>query len=70
MTPGQSSSLGQAEGTVAAAHELARIIWAMIIYQKPYDEKLAVPTSRASAVRRLKHLQNQAKALNMQLVPA
>lgn len=62
--------LGKAEGIVAAAHKLARILWAMIVHQQPYDEKLAFQTSPASAARRLKHLQNQAKALNMQLVPA
>jgi hypothetical protein len=42
----------------------------MIASGKPYDEQLAFQISPASAARRLKHLQNQAKALNMQLVPA
>ncbi len=42
----------------------------MIVSGQPYDEKKASQTSPASAARRLKHLQNQAKALNMQLVPA
>lgn len=62
--------LGKAEGIVAAAHKLARIIWSMIVHQKPDDEKLAFQTTPASAARRLEHLQNQTKALNMQLVPA
>jgi hypothetical protein len=62
--------LGKAEGIVAGAHKLARILWAMIASGKPYDEQLAFQISPASAARRLKHLQNQAKALNMQLVPA
>jgi hypothetical protein len=37
---------------------------------QPYDEKKAFHTTPASAARRLKHLQNQALALNMKLVPA
>ena len=62
--------LGKAEGIVAGAHKLARINLAMIVSGQPYDEKKAFQTSPASAARRLKHLQNQAKALNIQLVPA
>ena len=61
--------LGKAEGIVAGAHKLARIIWALVVTGQPYDEKKAFQTTPASAARRLKHLQNQAKALNMQLVP-
>jgi len=30
--------LGKAEGIVAGAHKLARIIWAMIVTGQPYDE--------------------------------
>jgi hypothetical protein len=62
--------LGKAEGIVAGAHKLARIIWAMIVSGQPYDEKKAFAITPASTARRLKNLQNQAKALNMQLVPA
>lgn len=62
--------LGKAEGIVAGAHKLARIIWAMIVSGQPYDEKKAFQTSPASIARRVKHLQSQAKALNLQLVPA
>ena len=35
-----------------------------------YDEKKAFAITEASTARRLKNLQNQAKALNMTLVPA
>jgi transposase len=62
--------LGKAEGVVAGAHKLARILWAMIVSGLPYDESKAFKTSAASAARRLKNLQNQAQALNMKLVPA
>ena len=61
--------LGKAEGIVAAAHKLARIIWAMIASGQPYDEAKAFKTTAASTARRLKNLENQAKALNMKLVP-
>jgi len=62
--------LGKAEGIVAGAHKLARIIWALIVSGQPYDEDKAFQTTPASLARRLKNLQNQAKALNMTLVPA
>ena len=62
--------LGKAEGIVAGAHKLARIIWALIVSGQPYDETKAFETTPASTARRLKNLQNQAKALNMTLVPA
>ena len=55
---------------MVGAHKLARIIWAMIVSGQPYDESKAFHLTPASAARRLKNLQNQAKALNMTLVPA
>jgi hypothetical protein len=61
--------LGKAEGIVAGAHKLARIIWSLITTGKPYDEKKAFALTPATAARRLKNLQNQAKALNLTLVP-
>jgi transposase len=62
--------LGKAEGIVAGAHKLARIIWAMIVSGQPYAEAKAFAITAASTARRLKHLQNQAKALNLTLVPS
>ena len=61
--------LGKAEGIVAGAHKLARIIWAMIATGQPYDEAKAFKTTAASLARRLQNLQNQAQALNMKLGP-
>jgi len=61
--------LGKAEGIVASAHKLARVIWAMIVSGQPYDEAKAFDATPAATARRLKNLQNQAKALNMKLVP-
>jgi transposase len=62
--------LGKAEGIVAGAHKLARIIWAMVVSGQPYEEAKAFLSTPASLARRLQNLQNQAKALNMTLVPA
>ena len=42
----------------------------MVATGQPYDEKKAFQLIPSSAARRLKHLQNQARALNMALVPA
>jgi hypothetical protein len=60
----------KAEGIVVGAHKLARILWALIVSGQPYDETKAFALTPASTARRLKNLQNQAKALNMTLVPA
>ena len=46
----------------------ARIIWWLITIGEPYDEKKAFQPPPSSTARRLKHLQNQAKALNMTFV--
>ena len=62
--------LGKAEGIVAGAHKLARIIWGAIVSGQPYDENHAFNLTPASAARRLKNLQNQAQALNMKRVPS
>ena len=59
-----------AEGIVAGTHKLARVIWALIVSGQPYDEAKAFAITPATTARRLKNLQNQAKALNMTLVPA
>ena len=62
--------LGKAEGLVAGAHKLARVIWAMIVTGQSYEEAKAFKPTPASTAKRLKHLQNQASSLGMKLVPA
>ena len=62
--------LGKAEGIVAGAHKLARILWAMIVTGQPYDETKAFKTTPGSLAKRLRNLQNQALSLHMKLVPA
>ena len=61
--------LGKAEGIVAGAHKLARIIWALIVTGQPYDETKAFAITAVSTARRLKNLHHQAKTLNMTPVP-
>ena len=62
--------LGKAEGIVAAAHKLARIIYAMIKNQCAYDENQAFRLSPQNQARRIKTLGKQAASLGYQLVPA
>lgn len=62
--------LGKAEGIVAVAHKLARIVYTMITTGKPYDEQEAFKVTPMLAARRLKNLQKQAASLGLQLVAA
>lgn len=52
----------------SGAHNLARIIRALIVSGQPYDEAKAFAITPASTARRLKNLQNQAHVLNLKLV--
>lgn len=60
--------LGKAEGVVATAHKLARILYAMITRCQPYDPGMAAQTTPAARLRQLKTLQARAAALGLQLV--
>jgi hypothetical protein len=62
--------LGKAEGIVAGAHKLARIIYGMIKNQKPYNGAEAFKTTPQTAARRRRNLERQAAALGLQLVAA
>lgn len=62
--------LGKAEGIVAVAHKLARIVYAMITTGKAYDEKEAFKVTPSALHKRLQNLQKQAAALGLQLIPA
>lgn len=61
--------LGKAEGTVAAAHKLARILYGMIQHQCPYDEAEAFKITPQTLARRRRNLEKQAAALGLQLQP-
>ena len=45
--------LGKAEGITAATHKLARIVFAMITTDQPYDETKAFPASPKTHAKRL-----------------
>lgn len=62
--------LGKAEGTTAAAHKLARIVYSMIAKQQPYDEKEAFKLTPQSVARRVRALEKQAAALGLTLQKA
>jgi len=62
--------LGKAEGIVAVAHKLARIIYGMIASGTAYDENEAFKVTPSSLNKRILHLQKQAKTLGFQLVAA
>jgi transposase len=61
--------LGKAEGITATAHKLARIVFGMIATAEPWDEAKAFRPTASAKANRLKRLQEQAKAIGMQLVP-
>ncbi len=61
--------LGKAEGITATAHKLARILYGVIVNQKPYCETEAFRLTTSSQKNRLKRLHNEAAAIGMQLVP-
>lgn len=61
--------LGKAEGITAAAHKLARIIYAMIRARTPYDEKIACQSNPKTLQRRLKNLQATATKLGFKIIP-
>jgi transposase len=62
--------LGKAEGIVAVAHKLARVIYAMLTSRQPYDEATAFRQTPSSKARHLQNLQKQAAKLGLQLIPA
>lgn len=62
--------LGKAEGITATAHKIARIIYAMIVTGKGYDEQEAFKLSPASKARQLQRLQKQAASMGLALVAA
>jgi hypothetical protein len=53
--------LGKAEGIVATAHKMGRIIYGMIACGKAYDESHAFKITPSSKARRLRHLLHQAE---------
>lgn len=60
---------GVMQANVAAAHKLARIIYFMLKYKKPYHDPGVQAYEAKQTALRLKHLQRQAARLGMKLAP-
>lgn len=63
------AKLGAAEGLVATAHKIARIVYAVLTTRRPYDPTLAAAAMSQMQKRRLARLHSLAKNLGFQLVP-
>ncbi len=64
-------NVGWNPGTLTAiAHNLARILYAVITRRVPYNEDEAFKQTPATQTRRLINLQKQAARLGLQLIPA
>ena len=61
---------GTPKAITATAHKLARIIYAMVKYQIPYDKSIFEEQQKVYKKRKIKYLKKQAKALGFQVVPA
>jgi transposase len=62
------AKLGAKAAITAAAHKLARVLWAMIKHRRPYDpERLGNPELRRA--RKERSLRRQAEQLGFALTP-
>ena len=60
----------KAEGLIASAHKLVRIVHGIIKSQRPYDEKEAFKIKPQSEAHRRKVLEKQVIALGLTIQPA
>lgn len=60
---------GTPKAITATAHKLARIIYAMVKYQIPYDQSIFEKQQKQNKERRIKYLKKQANDLGFQVVP-
>lgn len=63
------AKLGAPKAITATAHKLARIIFHLLTTRQPYDESIFAKSEQQTRLRMETKLQNQAKALGLQLVP-
>lgn len=61
---------GAPKAITATAHKLARIIYHLIKYQKPFDESIFAEQEKQHQERMKRKIIKQAKSLGLQLVPA
>lgn len=63
------AKLGAAEGLVATAHKIARVLYAVMKTRRPYDPAVHEYTLAQKRTKRVAHLHSTAKKLGFQLVP-
>jgi len=61
--------LGAAEGLVATAHKIARVLYAVMTTRRPYDASVHEHALAQKRTKRVAHLHSAAKKLGFQLVP-
>lgn len=61
--------LGAAEGLVATAHKIARVLYAVLTTRRPYDPALHEVALEQKRIKRVAHLHSTAKKLGFQLIP-
>lgn len=63
------AKLGAAEGLVATAHKIARVLYAVMNTRRPYDPALHEYALEQKRAKRVAHLHSTAQKLGFQLVP-
>jgi hypothetical protein len=63
------AKLGAPKAITAMAHQLARIIWHLIVYRVPFDLTVFAAHEQINQTRRLKSLASAARHMGYQLTP-
>lgn len=63
------AKLGAPKAITAMAHQLARIIWHLIVHRVPFDLTIFAAYEKANHTRRLKRLSSAARQMGYQLTP-
>ncbi len=63
------AKLGAAEGLVATAHKIARVVYAVLMTRRPYDPTIHQQALALNQQRRIRKLHSLAKNLGFQLIP-
>lgn len=63
------TKLGAPKAITAMAHQLARIIWHLIVHQVPFDTSIFAAQQKANELRRFKRLSSAARQMGFTLTP-
>jgi len=63
------AKLGAPKAITAMAHQLARLIWHLILHRVPFDLSVFAAYEQANQTRRLNHLSKAARQMGYQLTP-